>query len=118
VTKTVEELKLDFAAMMERHQREAERLLEQIGEADRRLNLPEPTGHMFSVGVQFTPQGKIYQYLVLREGSTYYTTAVGASARFEGWEAFVRWLDKAYWHGTLYTLATVGQALPPKGRKS
>lgn len=68
---------------------------------------PSPGFTRFAIEIQFDRRGRWYEYLILRVGNTYYTTAVGMAGRHESWRAFIDWLRaNAFSHTELEVLTT------------
>lgn len=72
------------------------------------------TFSMFSVAVRFKMRGKFYQYLILRNGTQYFTTGTKDGQKmFPSWEALVAWLEgpDVYSHSDLEILSSAGKVV-------
>lgn len=106
-----------------------QRLLDQLAEAENRVMglaedirelvtkegkqyPPEPSassGKRFTVSLKFTPNGPVYEYLVLRSNDRWYTTGT-VDSYFGSWKEFIDWLQRpeVYWHSSFSPLRIAG----------
>lgn len=97
-----------------------ENLAAEIANLERKVKAQRPAPPVnqsaWSIRVQFTPNGMVYTYLVLRSGGRYYTTGTKAEdGVFDSWDDLLDWLDAKAAHGPLIPLAidvTVPNPLP------
>lgn len=57
-------------------------------------SFPSPTSDRVSVRIRYkTSPGRVYEYLMIRiPGGSWYTTGIGQSKTFTGWQAVQKWL--------------------------
>jgi hypothetical protein len=66
---------------------------------------PPSDQNMWTIDARFTPEGKLYNYLILRANGAFYTTGNGADATFFSWASLLRWLDGMAQHSAMIPLA-------------
>jgi len=102
---------LDQLATAENHVMQTAEAIRELVTKEAKQYPPEPmgTGNVrLTVSVQFTENGRVYEYLVLRTNGRWYITGLKDSS-FASWEEFIDWLERpdVYWHGSLSRLSRV-----------
>lgn len=82
----------------------------QIEELTRKIRtgrrVPPAEQNMWTIDVQFTPDGQRYTYLIYRYNGMFYTTGTGTDGKFFSWTQMLAWLDGVSSHSALIPLVT------------
>jgi hypothetical protein len=122
VAKTLEQQLTDLKRQHKATHENLGYLAERIAELDKKVKArrtpPDSKQFAWSIDVRFTPDGKLYQYLILRAGEVFYTTGTGLDGKFYTWGTLLEWLDGMASHSAMIPMRTDYEMKAPlEGRR-